>query len=160
MEARRPKETDAIKRRLESYVALQRTIDNQVERLIAISESMGSISTPKLTGLPGGGGDGTSKIEREVIRKVALEQKIEALRQREKEEGEALEALIDRLPSPDQQTVLQMKYIDRRHWWSICAALYSSEPDYDDNPEKYLKRAFKVHGRALLALARLPGAAS
>ena len=39
---------------------------------------MGSASTPNLTGLPGGG-DGTSKTEREVARKLELEAQIRDL---------------------------------------------------------------------------------
>ena len=73
---KQPKETDEIKQRLESYAALQRKIDNQIERLENLIATMGSPSTPNLTGLPSGGGDGTSKIERQVAKKDELEKKI------------------------------------------------------------------------------------
>ena len=45
-EAKQPKETDEIKKKLESYAALHRRIDNQIERLENLEAVMGSISSP------------------------------------------------------------------------------------------------------------------
>ena len=134
---KQPKETDDIKRKLESFAALQRKIDNAIGRLESLTLTMGSPSTPNLTGLPSGGGDGTSKTERQVIRKLELEE------------------LIDRMEKPDEQTVIQMRYLDGSRWWPICAALYSNEADYAEKADKYLKRTFKLHGSALQTLARI-----
>lgn len=152
---KQPKETDEIKQRLESYATLQRKIDNQIERLENLIATMGSSSTPNLTGLPSGGGDGTSKIERQVARKDELEEKIRRMIKEERQLRGELEQLIEKLKNPDEQTVIEMRYIDRAKWWTVCAALYSTEPDYEEKADKYLKRTFKLHGSALQALARL-----
>lgn len=152
---KRPKETDKIKERLENYTAMQRKIDYQIERLEALTASMGSPSTPKLTGMPSGGGTGTSKTERLVGRKLDLEERIRRMIEDERAERTALEALISKLPSPEEQTVLEMRYFDRAKWWPICAAIHGAEPDYAENAQKYLKHTFKLHGSALLALARI-----
>ena len=80
-----PKETDAIKAKLESYAALQRKIDNLIERLDTFMATMGSPSTPNLTGMPSGGGDGTSKIERQVEKKDEMERKLDALIRKERD---------------------------------------------------------------------------
>ena len=149
------KETDAIKQKLESYATLQRKIDNQIERLENLNATMGSPSTPNLTGLPSGGGDGTSKIERQVAKKDELEKKIRRMIMEERQLRGELEQLIETLERPDEQTVIEMRYIDRAKWWTVCAALYSTEPDYNEKADKYLKRTFKLHGSALQALARL-----
>lgn len=152
---KQPKETDAIKQKLESYATLQRKIDNQIERLENLNATMGSPSNPNLTGLPSGGGDGTSKIERQVAKKDELEKKIRRMIMEERQLRKELEQLIETLKNPDEQTVIEMRYIDRAKWWTVCAALYSTEPDYDEKADKYLKRTFKLHGSALQALARL-----
>ena len=149
------KETDAIKQKLESYATLRRKIDNQIERLENLNATMGSPSTPNLTGLPSGGGDGTSKIERQVAKKDELEKKIRRMIMEERQLRKELEQLIETLKNPDEQTVIEMRYIDRAKWWTVCAALYSTEPDYNEKADKYLKRTFKLHGSALQALARL-----
>lgn len=149
------KETDAIKQKLESYATLQRKIDNQIERLENLNATMGSPSTPNLTGLPSGGGDGTSKIERQVAKKDELEKKIRRMIMEERQLRKELEQLIETLKNPDEQTVIEMRYIDQAKWWTVCAALYSTEPDYNEKADKYLKRTFKLHGSALQALARL-----
>lgn len=150
-----PKETEGIKRKLQSYGALQRRIDNDVQRLRTLEASMGSISSPDLSGMPKGGGDGTSKIERIIVQKDELERKIARQRVQERRLLDELEGLIDLLKDPDEHTVIEMRYIDCLRYWPICEALYSSMPDYEDNAEKYLKKTFKVHGSALQALARV-----
>lgn len=155
---RQPKETDAIKEKLECYVAFQRKIDNQIERLENLTATMCSPSTLNLTGLPSEGSDGTSKIERQVLRKTELEEKIRDMVLEERRLHKELEDLIDAMKNPDEQTVIEMRYFDRAKWWPICAALYSTEPDYEEKADKYLKRTFKLHGSALQALARIYGA--
>lgn len=153
--ARQPKETDAVRAKLDSYAALQRKIDNQLQRLQALEASIGSTSSPTLTGMPGGSGKRESEEDRYVTKKDDLKRKIEKLEQEERDLLDELEAMIDQLKDPDQQTVLEMRYIDRLPWRPICAALYSAEPDYEENTEKYLKRTFKRHGSALVSLARI-----
>ena len=58
---------------------------------------MGSISSPSFDGISGGGGDGTSKQERQVIQKVTLEETIRHMITDEDRERSELEALISEL---------------------------------------------------------------
>lgn len=152
---KQPKETDAIKKKLEGYAIFQRKIDNQIERLQNLVATMGSPSSPNFSGLPSGGGDGTSKIERQVVKKAELEERIRRMVSEEREQRMELEAMIDEIQNPDEQTVIEMRYFDRTKWRPICEALYSMETDYEENADKYLKRTFKLHGSALQALARI-----
>lgn len=152
---KREKETDAIKAKLERYKAMPRRIDNLIERLEALDASMGAPSAPNLTGLPSGGGDGTSKTERDVLRKLELEEKIRDMIQAERRIRQELESLIELMENPDEQTIIEMRYLDGARWWAISAALFGEEPDYDSYEKRYLKRTFKIHGSALQALARI-----
>ena len=154
-EAKQSKETDEIKKKLESYAALHRRIDNQIERLENLEAVMGSISSPSFDGISGGGGDGTSKQERQVIQKVTLEETIRRMITDEDRERSELEALISEMEKPDEQTVLEMHYFDAANWWTVCAALHGSREDYDEHEQRYLKRTFKLHGSALQSLARI-----
>lgn len=154
-EAKQPKETDEIKKKLESYAALHRRIDNQIERLENLEAVMGSPSSPNLSGMPGGGGDGTSKTERQVVQKDELTQAINAMQQEEYDERMELELLIGKMKNPDEQTVIEMRYFDHARWWAVSAALFGDMEDYEEHEKRYLKRTFKIHGSALQSLAKI-----
>lgn len=149
------KETDAIKERLQSYAALQRRLDNKIERLVYLESITGSPSSPNLSGMPGGSGDGNSKTERQIIQKEELKSEIKDMTRRECEERTELERLVKEMQDPDEQTVIEMRYFDNVKWRPICDALYSSNPDYIDKVDKYMKRIFKIHGSALQTLTRI-----
>lgn len=149
------KETDAIKERLQSYAALQRRLDNKIERLVYLESITGSPSSPNLSGMPRGSGNGNSKTERQIIQKEELKSEIKDMTRREYKERTELERLVKEIQDPDEQTVIEMRYFDNVKWRPICDALYSSNPDYIDKVDKYMKRIFKIHGSALQTLTRI-----
>lgn len=152
---KQPKETDKIKELLEAYMKYQRRIDNAEERLAFLEYTMGSPSSPNLSGMPSGSRDGTSKQEREVIKKLELEEKLRDMYAEENRKREEIEAMIELMEKPDEQTAIEMRYLDRAKWRSVSAALFGNEPDYDEHEQRYLKRTFKIHGSALQTLARI-----
>ena len=152
---RQPKQTDEIKALLESYTKLQKRIDNTEKRIECLESTMGAPSTPSYSGMPSGGRDGSSKVERDLIKKEELEEKLGDLYAEENRLREEIEGLIERMEKPDEQTVIEMHYMDGAKWWPICAALFEEEPDYEENAKRYLKRTFKIHGSALQTLARI-----
>ena len=152
---KKPKETDEIKELLAAYAAYQRRIDNAEERLAFLEYTMGSPSSPNLSGMPSGSRDGTSKQEREVIKKLELEEKLRDMYAEENRKREEIEAMIELMENPDEQTVTEMRYLDRANWREISAALHGNEPDYDEHEQRYLKRTFKIHGSALQSLAKI-----
>lgn len=147
---KQPKETDEIRELLDDYLNLQRRIDNTEERIAFLEQ----VITSNLSGMPGGGGD-SSKVERTIIKKEELEEKLGKLNAEENRQREIIEEMIELMKNPDQQTAIEMRYFDSASWNAINAALHGKEPDYDENEEKYLKKTFKIHGRALLSLARI-----
>lgn len=152
---KRPKETDQIKALLEEYIRFQRRVDNTEERLEFLRESVGSPSSPCLTGMPGGSRDGSSKQERDLIKTEELEEKLRDMYAEESRKREEIEAIIEKLQKPDEQTAVEMRYFDNASWRAICAALHGGEEDFEENEQKYLKRTFKIHGSALLAMAKI-----
>ena len=152
---RKPKETAAIRAKLDSFVALQRKIDNQIERLEALNSSMYAPSAPNLTGMPGAPHDGASKTERMYEKKTELEAKIRRLTEKEGRLRKELEQLIEKMDDPDEQTVIEMRYLDRAEWDQITSVLFGDRCDYVDRYDIYLNRSYKKHGHALQTLARL-----
>lgn len=152
---KQPKETDEIKAVLESYATYQKRIDNTEERLAFLSASLGSPASPSLSGMPSGSRDGSSKQERDVIKKLELEEKLRGMYEVENFKREQIEGLIEQMEKPDEQTVVEMRYLDRASWRAISAALHGNESDYDEHEQRYLKKTFKIHGSALQTLARI-----
>lgn len=152
---RQPKQTDEIKALLAAYTNLQKRIDNTEKRLECLEISMGSPSTPSYNGTPGGSRDNSSKAERYIIKKEELAEKLDELYAEENTLRDEVERLIERMEKPDEQTVIEMHYMDGTKWRMISVALFGEEPDYDENEQRYLKRTFKIHGSALQSLARI-----
>lgn len=152
---RKPKITDEIKALLEGYINLQKRIDNTEARLACLEISMGSPSTPNYSGMPGGSRDTSGKQERDYIKKEELTEKLGDMNAEESRRREEIEGLIELMKNPNEQTAIEMHYLDGVKWRAVSIALYGEEPDYDENEKRYLKKTFKVHGSALLSLARI-----
>ena len=152
---KQPKETDRIKALLEAYPRLQERIDYTEKRLACLELSIGAPSTPNLSGMPSGGRDGSSKTERDYIKKEELEEKLGNMYAEENRRREEIERLIELMEKPDEQTVIEMHYLDGAVWRVISIALYGDMDDYDEHEKRYLKRTFKVHGSALQSLAKI-----
>ena len=153
---RTPKQTDEIKALLKAYIDLQRRIDNTESRLEALELSKGAPSIADYGGAIGTGGRCTSsKQERNYIKYEELKEKLENLNAEENRRREEIETMVDLMENPNEQTVIEMHYLDGAKWWPICVSLYGEEPDYDENEKRYLKRTFKIHGSALVSLARI-----
>lgn len=152
---RKPKATDVIRRRLQYYHNLQIRIDNTEKRIACLDMSMGAPSTTNVTGMPGGSGDGSSKQERDYIKKEELREKLADMYAEENTLREEIEDMIERMENPDEQTVIEMRYLDGVGWRKIAVALFSEEPDYDENEERYRKRTYRLHDAALLTLYRI-----
>lgn len=150
-----PKETEDVKDFLASYQSLQKKIDIFEERLTFLEYTMGSPSSPNLSGVPSGTRNTTSKQERDVIKKMELEEVIRDLYVEESRLREEIEELLSQLDNPHEQVAVQMRYIDGAKWRDVSVVLFGSEPEYDEYEERYLKRTFKFHGSALQKLAKL-----
>lgn len=153
---KQPKQTDEIKELLKAYKQLQKRIDNIEKRIECLEISMGSPSGPSYSAAPGGSHDfSSSKIERDYIKWEELKEKLGNMNAEESRRREEIEGLIELMEKPNEQTAIEMHYIDGAKWRTVSVALFGEEPDYDENEERYLKRTFKIHGSALQTLARI-----
>ena len=114
--------TQRIKDRLAAYTAMLRDIDNQLERLDRMEMTMAAPPGPDLTGMPRGSGTPSDRTGMMVERKMELEEQIDRLKAEEKQERNAIEALILRLSDPDERAVIRLRYFDRADWESTCAS--------------------------------------
>ena len=127
------KQTAAIKQRLKSYTALLREIENEEER----ADMLNSETPGEITGK-----------RRERTRKS-----LEALHTKEDAENSALESLLNSA-TPDERAVIRMRYFDLASWDNIINAIFGAETDFIENAENYKARTFRLHGQALLKMAK------
>lgn len=77
--------------------------------------------------------------------------KAEIIASTEKEvaEKEYIKNAISRLPSSIQQQLMTYRYIDRLDWNVVTKILFHTKDDYDINIEKYKRKTFKLHNKAI-----------
>lgn len=146
--------TEKIKTRLHDYIAMLREIDNQTERLDLLEAKMQAPPGPDPSGMPRGSGTPTDRTGVMVMRKMELEEQIAKSTAEELQERQAIEALIQQLTKPDERAVLRLRYFDRDEWEEITGVLFGDRADYIEKADTYQKRTFRLHGSALLALAK------
>lgn len=135
-----------------AYNDTLRRIDGLEKRIEDFKETMYSPSTSAWSDMPiSHNTSGISKQERVVARMDTMQRRLAELVEKEGEQYEKITAALQKL-DPDEDLLLSLRYIDRQRWDSITEEIFGSEDDFDDNPEKYQKKAFRIHGKALLHL--------
>lgn len=147
--------TKGIKERLAAYTAMLRRIDNQIERVERMEATMTSPKAQRLDGMPHTGGVAGDRMADMVVRKEELEAKVREAIAEERAEHALLDVMAEALPKPDETAVIQLRYFDRMSWPDVTDALFGDRPDYLDKYESYMRRTLRIHGAALVGLAKL-----
>lgn len=130
-----------------------REIDNQIERLERMEVIMASPSGPNLSGMPRSSGNTSDRVAMQVARKMELEETIREAIEKEQQEREAIEQMIQRIKKPDERAVIRLRYFDRAGWPEICEILFAEAEDFTENTDNYMRKTFRIHGTALICLA-------
>jgi len=152
-----PTQPQTIKERLKEYTAMLREIDNQIERLERMEVIMTSPSGPNLSGMPRSSGNTSDRVAMQVARKMELEETIREAIEKEQQEREAIEQMIQRIKKPDERAVIRLRYFDRAGWPEICEILFAEAEDFTENTDNYMRKTFRLHGTALISLAEEAG---
>ena len=147
--------TNEVKKRLNQHrnKAIEcETIRKELENAI---ERYGDVKAISFDGMPKGkGGDNGGPTERQVLRKIALEDKLKKRETELEADWRKLEPLMSVL-SPTEALVIKMRYDYAEEWSEICRRIYGQNKDFEAERDGYYNRVFKMHGRALLALAKI-----
>jgi len=147
-------DTEAVKNWLLEYRNMSRDIENQMERLNRIEMKMDSIGSPTLSDMPKSPSPAGDRIADMVAMKVDLESEISGQVARQKEMRGKIETLLRNLRSPDEKAVIRTRYLDGMGWSDVVDLLFGGNRDFLDKEESYLRRTHKIHGSALLNIAR------
>lgn len=128
------------------------------ERLDALRSRAEAPRTSSLDGLPHGDGftadrvgDIVARIEETAAECSRLWRRVGDLR-REREEA------IRRIKCrgfADLRGVLRLRYVDGETWPDTAFVLFGNREDFTEREDSYIRRCFKLHGRALHELAEI-----
>lgn len=143
-----PKEELKCWAMLHQYGQLVKRLNFQEERVEELRASMYGTGAVKYDGMPRSSSNGSSRQERLLIRLEEMQEKLDELANEEGETYDRIASLLDYLP-PDEEHLISMRYLDGKRWNAVSRALYGDEDDFDECEDKYLKKTFKKHTRAL-----------
>ena len=115
------------KERLAAYLTMVEENDREIARYEEL-EKRGNTSTEEL-----------KEIKRQIINRT----------NKEIAEKTYIKQAILQLPSSAQRQIMKYRYIDRLDWNTVIRIMYHSESDYDINFDKYKRKVFKFHKRAI-----------
>lgn len=128
------------------------------ERLAALQSRAESARTASLSGLPHAAGETVDRVGVIVAQIDELTKENARLWQKVGELRREREAAIKQIHGhgwPEQRAVLRLRYIDLETWSDTAFFMFGSKPDYIEKEDTYLRRAYKIHGKALYELAQI-----
>lgn len=144
---------ERAKKRLAAFRDLQQTIDFKTERLERMAAKLTSIGSQQITDMPKAPSGPGDRMAEAIARKVDLEREIQQDIARERAEYDAILLITKAMTKPDEQIVIQLRYLDGAKWEVIAEALYSQRDDYELKADYYLRQTFRKHGTALICFA-------
>lgn len=148
-------EIDVMTKRLKKYRALNREIDNEIERLESLESKMTSVSSVRITGMPRASSTTHDRMAEDIIRKADLEASLSSLIKVRNEEYDKLETLVRQIENADERAVIRMRYFDSEEWSMIIYMLYGREREYESKIENYKQRVYRHHKSAISKLCML-----
>lgn len=148
-------DVDAVKERLNEYREKERDIDNQIERLERLTSKLTGVGAQIITDMPRAPSVAGDRMAELIGQKEELELSIREAVAEQSEEWKAIESILVQLKHSDERAVIRMRYHDREAWNVVTKMMFGSRADFDGKAETYLRRIHKIHGSALLNMARI-----
>lgn len=145
----------AVKERLNEYREREREIDNQIERLVRLVSKMDGVGAQEITDMPRSPGSDGDRLGKLVAAKEELESDIRSDEEAQREEWKRIEAVLAKLKHSDERAVIRIRYHDRESWSAVAEIIFGTVDDYADREATYIRRVHKIHGSALLNMAKI-----
>lgn len=147
-------DVEAVKQRLTEYLENERDIDNQIERLEHLNARMVGVGAQVLTDMPKSPSVTNDRMAELLGQKEELELAIRAAVTEQSKERQRIEMILKHLRNPDERAVIRMRYFDRSSWPEVRDMMFGHKADFDEKEETYLRRTHRVHGSALVNMAK------
>lgn len=145
----------AVKERLNEYREKERDIDNQIERLERFIAKMTGAGAQVITDMPRAPSATHDRMAEYAGQKEELEASIKEDVSEQSQEWAKIEEILKKLRHSDEKAVIRMRYHDRESWNAVAEMMFGGREDFSDKRENYLRRVHRVHGSALLNMARI-----
>ena len=145
----------ALKDRLNEYREKERDIDNQVERLERLVSKMTGAGAQVITDMPRAPSPSGDRMAELVGQKEELEASIRKAVGEQAKERSRIESVLKQLRHSDERAVIRMRYFDRENWNIVTEMMFGCKDDFCGKEDTYLRRVHKIHGSALLNMARI-----
>ena len=143
------------KQQLKDYKRLRKEIECEQERLEMIEVKILGISSKNSDGMPRSSSSEYDKMATQIAYKTDIENNLAQLLQKEKSKRMEIEKeIVERLEYPDERMLIRLRYIDGLSWREISELLFSKRRDYYEDEEKYKRRLYRIHGNALVKMAK------
>ncbi len=122
-----------------------------LERLITKIEGVGAVI---ITDMPRSPSPPTDRMTDLIAQKIELEESISTDVQEHTRQRKHITATIKKLRSADEKAVLRFRYLLGMNWVDVTNAMYGDQVDYLNKEDSYIRRVLKIHGRALMSMAK------
>lgn len=135
------------------YRRLVRKLNTQSQRLRVVMTKLYTVGSPTLSDMPKNPSPSNDYETDLLDRKQHIEQIINTLEPERKMKSDLYEGIIEQIDDPDEQAVLQIRYLDCEKWDTVNEILFGDEEDFEERIDSYMRRTQKLHGRALQRFA-------
>lgn len=154
MEEEKKLDVDAVRKMLDEYVIAEEDIDREIQRFEYLTSKMTGISAQIMNGMPRSSRMSTDRMADMLGRKEELEASIRALVDQQSQKRKEVENIIRHLKNTEERAVIRLRYLDRTEWDEVLEIMFGGKPDFNDRFETYRRRMYRVHGTALVNMAR------
>lgn len=153
---------NAVKEWLIEFREREKDIQGQLNRLDVIEMRIKSIGSPTLSDMPKSPAPFQDRSAYLIGVKVDLESDIKEQQNEQKNTRKQIEKIVRKLKKAEERSVIRARYLDclfyhenkLSDWNDVNNALFGDMEDFLDKEDSYLRRVHKIHGSALLNIAR------
>ena len=154
MDSEKRYDVEAVKARLYAYREMARDIENQNERLERIKTKLIGVGAQSITDMPKSPSPTDDRTVELIQQKMELEEEIREVVEKRRTERAFFESVIKHLRRSDERAVIRVRYIDNASWDEVVDVLFGGKEDLLEREDIYLRRVYKLHGQALLSMAK------
>lgn len=148
-------QVDNMKHRLERYRDMNRDIELQMERIEYIRAKMAGVGAQQLSDMPKGSGGTKDRLAIMMDKVIEIEKEVKRMVDIQAAEKPLLDELVRQLDY-QEKALIQMYYLDGVESWEIVTAmLWGRNEDFEENPDNYKRRLFRLKEAAIQHIADL-----